>query len=193
MSTMKEPEQRGPEQRALAALALALVLACTTNASADPWKHPALAGYGRVAAVPNAALPPAKGVHYKLALEVTTAAESTQKVNPGLEKVARTLNVFAEGGVAPRQIDLAVVVHGDATPAVLRNAIYAKQHGGAHNPNLALLRALHAHGVEVYVCGQALAHRDLSPSEVAAPVKTALAATVALAELQRRGYALLKL
>jgi intracellular sulfur oxidation DsrE/DsrF family protein len=87
-------------------------------------------------------------------------------------------------------MDLALVLHGDATKAALTNKSFALRTGEAGtNPNLSLLRELKQAGVKVYVCAQALAHHQFPPDEVAEPVTVAASAATVTVDRQMAGYA----
>lgn len=122
----------------------------------------------------------------KLVLDVTDEG-SRSEVHPGLEHVARALNLYALAGV--REDQVAVVVHGKATPLVLDDQAY-RSHFGQSNPNTELLRELHSHGVQVLLCGQSMRHNGCLADEVAGSVEVRLSAMTALATLQQQGYAL---
>lgn len=119
--------------------------------------------------------------------DVTSGPESPDKPNPGLAKVARFLNVFATAGVEAEDMELVLVVHGDATWSVVEDGAYRARHD-VPNPNAPLLRALADHGVTTFVCGQALAHREISGGDVLAPVDIALAAFTVQASYGLEGY-----
>ena len=59
------------------------------------------------------------------------------------------------------------------------------------NPNLELITRLKKAGVEIYVCGQALAHHGYATNEVAPEVKVAVSAATVNINLQMDGYAYL--
>ena len=60
----------------------------------------------------------------------------------------------------PAKVDIAIVLHGDATLAVLNADAYAKHFKTTSNPNLDCLRELHEAGVEILVCGQSLIGKE---------------------------------
>jgi len=68
---------------------------------------------------------------------------------------------------------------------------YQKATHVAANPNANLLDALHDAGVDVYVCGQTLAHQNLPMGALFPRVRLATAALVVLAQTQAQGYAYL--
>ncbi len=80
-------------------------------------------------------------------------------------------------------------MHGEATKSVLADAVYKARFGAGTNPNLVVLEHLRKAGVEVFVCGQALAYKGFQESEVADGVTVALAAINVVINRQADGYA----
>ena len=87
--------------------------------------------------------------------------------------------------------DIAVIIHGPATPLVLQNAPYAARMKVAANPNAALIAALQKAGVSIRVCSQAMVGNEIMPNQVASGVEIDDSALTTLANLQIRGYALI--
>lgn len=79
------------------------------------------------------------------------------------------------------------MAHWKATDLVLSDA-YRRKHS-TENPNLAPLQALSEMGVEVHVCGHALAAQKISTEEVSSTVVVDLSALISLATLQLNGWA----
>jgi intracellular sulfur oxidation DsrE/DsrF family protein len=139
--------------------------------------------YGRVATVPNApAL--AAGSEFKVVFDVSEAAE-TGKINRQFESAARFLNMHGEAGVAPTKMHLAIVVHGAAAMDLVNDAKY-----GASNANAGLIAALSAAGVDIGLCGQTAAYRDIGADDLLPGVKVSLSAMTLHAQWQQRGYTL---
>jgi intracellular sulfur oxidation DsrE/DsrF family protein len=149
---------------------------------------PGVSGYGDIAALPEAAHQPRKGA--KVVFDITADAKPGD-VNKGLEKTARLLNLYAGAGLAEREIKVTVVLHGEATKAVLNDKAYAGRFDGKENPNLPLIRELRKAGVEVFVCGQALNSKKYQADEVAPEATVALSAMTVLINKQAEGYVLI--
>ena len=147
---------------------------------------PAVASYGGVIRLPEAAMQPQNGT--KLLVDLTRSSDPAE-LNRALEKVAKYLNLYAGAGKVPANVEVAVVFHGEATLNVLNTDAYTKRFGTSENPNLKLLKQLHEAGVEMYVCGQALISKEASPNDVASCVKTAVSALTAVVNLQTDGFA----
>ena len=76
---------------------VAIGLASTQVASqgSQEWVYAVIKDYGKVRPYPNAAAQPESGKQYKILFSLTKPPESVDKVNPGLEHVARLINIFA--------------------------------------------------------------------------------------------------
>lgn len=159
--------------------------------AAEPgFVNPLIKDFGAIAVQPDAAELPRKGV--RIVFDVTSESKPGEVVK-GLESVARYLNLNAQAGNSPSDIRLALVVHGGATKAALTDSGYAAATGGATNPNLALVRELKKHGVEVFVCGQSLARNKLSLADVAPEFKVAASAMTVNVNKQQVGFAYVSL
>lgn len=147
-------------------------------------------GYGKVHPYPEAAIQPSPKRDYKVLFDITKAADAADKVNPGLDHVARLLNLFALARVSTDRLKIVVVVHGSATPLVLKDNAYQKLYQKS-NPNTELIGLLQSVNVKLYICGQALADKDINPASVNPKVTLALSALTVLINYQLDGYALI--
>ncbi len=147
---------------------------------------PLVPGYGPVVAVPGGAEPPAKGS--KVVFDVTGVGREADAPLPGLVRAATLLNLAGAAGLKPSDLDLVVVLHGDATAAALDDGAFRDLTGRSH-PNADLMAKLRGAGVKVLVCGQSLARKGLDPSRVRPEVKVAASAVSAVTNLQARGFA----
>lgn len=170
-------------------LALGLALAGPVAAADFTWQYPVIKDFGKVHPLPKAAAQPGPTREYKILFSITKAGESPDQLNPGLEHIARLINVFGLANVPSKNLKIAAVLHGPATAAALDDAHYRDKHQIA-NPNTKLLDALRKAGVTLYVCGQALAHNGVEPAWVNRQVTVALAALTVLPIYQLDGYAL---
>lgn len=150
--------------------------------------NPLIKGYGAVAVQPDVAEQPRKGA--KIVFDITADAKP-EEVHKSLESVARYLNLNAQAGHAASDVRLAMVVHGGATKTALNDTAYGAKTGAATNPNLALVRELKKHGVEVYVCGQSLARNKFPLADVASEFTVAASAMTVNVNKQLDGYAYL--
>jgi len=147
--------------------------------------YPIIPNVGGVVPLPNAAEQPRKGA--KVVIDITADAKTTD-VNKGLERAARLLNLYGSAGLKASDVKIALVLHGEATKSVLMDSVYQAKFGVAKNPNLAVIGELRKAGVELFVCGQALAYKGFKESEVAESVTVALAAVNVVVNRQMDGY-----
>jgi len=119
---------------------------------------------------------------------VTAESKEPGKPLPGLERVATLLNVAGASGLKPPDLDLVVVLHGDATANALDDEAYKELTGRPH-PSADLMKKLSSNGVKVLVCGQSLARKKLDAKRVRSEVTVAASAVSAVANLQGRGFA----
>jgi intracellular sulfur oxidation DsrE/DsrF family protein len=169
-------------------LAAFLILGLSFNSSVLAWEYPIIKGYGPVQPLPNAAVQPDKSIKYRVLFDVIVGSKKPNDVNPGLEHVARFLNVMASAGMMPKNMEIIAVIHGHATPLVLDNKMF-KQKFNIDNPNLQLLKALKKAGVNLYVCGQALADFKYHHEWVNPEITIALSALTLVTTYELKGYA----
>ena len=150
--------------------------------------YPRIAGYGDVVILPEAAHQPRKGA--KAVFDLKADAKPGE-VNKGLERVARLLNLYAGTGHSTHDIKITLVLHGDATKSVLLDKAYASRFDAKENPNLPLIRELKKAGVELFVCGQALATKNYPAGDVTPEATVAVSAMNVLIDKQADGYALI--
>ena len=82
------------------------------------------------------------------------------------------------------------VAYGPATPLALNDAQYRAKFGVA-NPNLPLIAELRKAGVDVSVCGQAVAEHDFQYDWVDKSVTLALSGLTTVTTLEHQGYDLM--
>ncbi|GGA49113.1 hypothetical protein GCM10010981_43010 [Dyella nitratireducens] len=142
--------------------------------------------------LPKAAYQPDPANTYKVVFSLTKGSEKPGEVNPALERVARTVNLYASAGVPLDHLKFVAVAYGPATPIVLDDDHYKAQFGVA-NPNLPVIAQLHKAGVDVAVCGQAMAEHHYPNEWAAKDVTVSLSALTTITELEQQGYALMPL
>ena len=153
-------------------------------------RSPKIAKYGQVVRLPDAPQQPRDGS--RIVVDLTRGGDPA-KLNPGVEKVARFVNIYSSAGKQAATARIAVVLHGDAMLTVLNDDAYAKRFGVKGNPNLDCLHELHEAGVELLVCGQSLTSKGGKPEEVVVFADTAVSGLTALVNLQADGYAYMPL
>ena len=145
-------------------------------------------GYDAARDVPNAQLLPDPNVEHKVVFDAVRASENIDDVNPMLVAVARYLNTLAKYGVPPEKRKIAVVFHQAAGPVVMKNEAFKARHDGHDNPNIELIRNLHAAGVSLHVCGQGMLSREIDPEDILDEIQLDLWALTTLIEFGRQGY-----
>jgi intracellular sulfur oxidation DsrE/DsrF family protein len=143
-----------------------------------------------VVAIQGAAESPRRGA--KIVFDITSDSKPDE-VNKGLEAVARYLNLNAQAGLKPNDVQLALVLHGGATKAALGDAAYSKHTSASENPNLKLIHELKTCGVEVFVCGQSLARNKFARADVAGELTVAVSALTVNVNKQQDGYSYLSI
>jgi intracellular sulfur oxidation DsrE/DsrF family protein len=147
---------------------------------------PLIAGFGGVVALPDAVEPPRTGA--KVVFDVSAGSKPAE-VNIGLERVARLFNLYGAAGKSARNLAATVILHGDATTAVLKDDVYRSRFEGVANPSLPLIQKLREAGVQVLVCGQALHNKNIPLADVTPDVRVAASAMTVLINRQQDGYA----
>ena len=103
-------------------LIVAASLATAVPVWAQDAAHPVIAGYGAITPLPGAANEPDTATPPRAVFNIAKAAATPDAVNPGLDKVARYLNLLGSVGVRTAPGNLIVIIHGPATPLVLNEA-----------------------------------------------------------------------
>ena len=183
--------------RRLASIAAALVIggaACAAPAasSASFWVTPTIAGYGKMHPLPKAAYQPDPRATYKVVFLVTGDGGKPTTPNPGLDHVAKAVNLYTSAGVPLDHLKFVAVMAGPATSAALDDAHF-KQKYGVDNPNLEMIAKLRKAGVDVAVCGQAVAEHQFQYGWIAHDVTLALSALTTVTVLEQQGYGLVSM
>lgn len=173
-------------------LATASVAASAGDSSASFWSTPTITGYGKIHYLPNAAYKPQPNQTYRIVFALTKAPASPNQVNPALDHVARTVNLYVAAGVPLDHLKFVAVAYGAATPLVLDDAHYRAAYGVA-NPNLPLIAKLRKAGVDIAVCGQAVAEHHFHYHWIAPNVTLALSGLTTVTTLEAQGYGLMQM
>lgn len=180
--------------RVLAAMAClaAAVVASGADADAGFWTTPTIHGYGRIHLVLHAAYLPDKAAHYHIVFALTTGPRTPGEVNPSLDRVARTVNLYVASGVPLSHLKFVAIAYGAATAVALDDTHYRAQYGMT-NPNLPLIAQLRKAGVDVAVCAQAVAEHHFDYSWLDPSVTLALSGLTTVTTLEHAGYVLMPL
>ncbi|MGQ2934072.1 DsrE family protein [Sphingopyxis sp.] len=176
-----------------AAIALGFAgMAMGADMPKDFWTTPTIHGYGKIHYVADAAYKPRADQTYKIIFALTKGSKQPGEVNPALDRVARTVNLYVASGVPLKNLKFVAVAYGEATPLVLNDAQYRAKFGVA-NPNLPLVEQLRKVGVDVSVCAQAVAEHDFQDDWVDKSVTLALSGLTTVTTLEHDGYVLMPL
>jgi len=184
-----------PMNKTVTALGAVLGLAFASSgalAADNFWVTPTIHSAGHMHELPQAAYKPDTKATYKIVFSLTKAASKPDEVNPGIERVARTVNLYTWAGVPLKHLHIVAVAAGGATAIALDNAHY-RQEFGTDNPNLPVIAELRKAGVDIAVCGQAVAEHKYPYEAIDKSVTLALSALTTITELQQKGYALMPL
>lgn len=168
---------------------LLFAIIATSTISAQEWTTPIIDGYGKIKDFKNIDARPDAALEYNLVFDITAEREM-EGVNMGLWKIARVINMLGAAEIPKEKIHIVAAIHGGATFATLGEAKYSEKYE-KKNPNDELLRLLNDYGVEILVCAQATAARDISAEDLNTNTKLGLSAMMVLANYQLKGYALM--
>jgi intracellular sulfur oxidation DsrE/DsrF family protein len=145
--------------------------------------------YGTINDLENV-VDPDPDLDYKIVIDLKAPGPDPARINPGVNNIARLLNLYAAGGVPAARLKVVAAIHGDATFTVLDNEGYRARYG-IDNPNLELIHQLKSAGVELYVCGQSLVARNGGFDNVNTDITIALSMLTVVTEQQMKGFGLL--
>lgn len=166
---------------------LALLIILTSIPSfAQEAQFPIVEGFGGIYEIPNAVNPNSEMV-YNIVIDLKTLQRDKESLNPGLNNVARMINLHGLGGVKAENLSVAVVIHGGATDVVLDNEAYQRRYE-LDNPNLELIDVLKSKGVNIYVCGQSLLSRKYERTEVNPEINIGLSMLTVFTTYMHNGY-----
>ena len=168
---------------------LLIIIMATNTLSSQEWITPVIEGYGKVKNFENVAAQPDASLEYNLVFDVASDREM-EGVNMGLWKIARVINMLGAANIPSDKIHIVAAIHGGATFASLGKVNYQEKYE-KENPNAELLKLLNDYGVELFVCAQATAARDISAEDLNPNTKLGLSAMMVLANYQLKDYALM--
>ncbi len=119
--------------------------------------------------------------------QTTSKDNQAKKINEGLEEVARVLNLHIAAGLKKEKLKVVIVFHSGSILSVLTNEYYQQTYK-SDNPNIDMLNQLTAAGVEMVICGQSLALRDISHNQLMPEVLVAISAKTTLSKYAADGY-----
>lgn len=114
-------------------------------------------------------------------------------VHKGLLYARKIMRGYAKQGVPASEIDLHLVYHSKAIPALLNDATYQRLTGKpGPNPNAAILDELVAMGVHIEICSDTMRQKNVQPTDLLPGVDIVPGALPRLIDLQAAGYSYIK-
>ena len=151
--------------------------------------YPIVQGFGGIYEIEGVSLI-ADDEEIKIVIDLKSESPDKKALNPGLNNVARLMNLHGLNGTPKNRLKVVVVGHGLATQSLLTNHGYQKKNG-VDNPNLALIKALKAAGAEIKICGQSLIGRGFAQDEVNPEVQIRLSMLTEVTARLNKGYHLM--
>ncbi|NNF33224.1 MAG: DsrE family protein [Saprospiraceae bacterium] len=127
----------------------------------------------------------------KIVFDITAMGTSPEVVSAQVNTIARCINMHAHAGLSMEDMDISAVFHSNGTYTILNDESYNERYK-TDNPHQELLSQLSDLNVKLYVCGQSLSARKVEREELHPDIKIALSAMTVFADLQMKGYALIK-
>jgi len=155
-----------------------------------PVKDAIIKNFGQVYTVDNPDLLLDVNKTYKVIFDIYSDEKRVKNLNPSVNTVARFINMHAAQGVELSNLNIVVVLHGEATKNALTDEAFQDYHV-VKNPNTELISALKAANVKIYVCGQSFAHKEFERKDLSKNVEMSLSALTALVYYQSEGYQLI--
>ncbi len=126
---------------------------------------------------------------YKLLFEFTIGNPDTthKNVNPGLQEIARIVNLHVASGIPISRIHIVVATHGPSLYSLENKGAYKKKYN-ADNPNIKLIDELMHYNAKFIACGQAMHLFLVNKAELVAGVKVSLTAQTVLSNYIEQGY-----
>ena len=168
-----------------------LLFTISTSTLAQEKVNPVIKNYGGIYEIPDVDFVADKNARYKIVIDALSGPSNPSDLNPAFNNVARMINLHAVAGVPKENLDVFVVIHNQATYAIMDNPSYKEKYK-TDNPNLALIKELSSVGVQFVVCGQSLLGRDVNREKIANEVKVAVSMLTTVTTLQANGYSLLQ-
>lgn len=162
-----------------------------SSVSAQQMEFPIVKNFGGVFDIPDAVEKPDPSLDYKIVIDLAGGNENPAVINDHLNNIARMINLHSVGGVPKEKIKVVVAIHNQATYSILDNGSYQQRYK-TDNPNLAVYKALHEAGVELFVCGQSLIGRSIDKNKISPDIKIATSMLTVLTTYQLKGYAWFK-
>lgn len=111
----------------------------------------------------------------------------------GLAYARKLMKSYGRNGVPAKEVDLHLVYHSGAIPALLKDEPYQRLTGKTElNPNKELVAELVQEGVHLEICGDTMRQKDVKNSDLLEGIDIVPGAYPRLIELQSAGYSYIK-
>lgn len=142
------------------------------------------------APVPRSILQVETNARYKAVYDIQTA-NTTAGVSKGLFFARGLIEAFGKQGVTPQQLDIHLVLHGEAAQFLLLDAPYQKAVDDpfAVNLNAKITQDLLDLGVHVEICNSVMKTKGWKPEDILPDVTIVYDGYTRLIKLQNDGYA----
>jgi len=141
---------------------------------------------------PGAGLTPDPNTEYKVVFDFNVNDDNLDDPYPMLPFVAKYVNTLAHLGVPKENRKIAIVMHQGSALIGLNNDEFKARHDGKENPNIELIKQLHAAGVSFHLCGQGVIARDVDTRDLLDEIEVDYWALTTIIELGRQGYVILR-
>ncbi len=145
-------------------------------------------GHSAAKDYPGAHLTPDANTEYKVVFDFAVTDENLDDPYPMLPLVARYVNTLANLGVTEENRKIAIVLHQGSGLIGLKNDEFKDRNDGKDNPNIELIKQLHAAGVSFHLCGQGVLSRGINEDDLLDEIQVDYWALTTLIELGRQGY-----
>lgn len=173
--------------------AMSMPLLAAEKNSQSEWIYPVISGFGGVHPRQDLPVRPDPAKDYRILVQVVSTSKDPAKVNGALIRLARLVNLMGYAGVPAEHVHIVAVLDREAMLNAVTDQGYRQHLQQDHNPNLPLLQALKAAGVQLMICGQALAEHGIADAAISPDVTITLSALTDLAVYGEQGYSFMQL
>jgi len=150
-----------------------------------------VSGHAAARDYPGAKLTPDANTEYKVLFDFAMADDNLDDPYPMLPLVARYVNTLANLGVPKENQKIAIVMHQGSGLIGLNNEEFKARNNGKDNPNIDLIKQLHAAGVTFQMCGQGVLANKIDEKDLLDEIQVDYWALTTIIELGRQGYVIL--
>lgn len=131
-----------------------------------------------------------EGLDRKIIFSISKHTEKVHLINPGLNAIARLLNIYEYEQISYKRIFVSAVVFGEAVLAILNNSNYYNKYY-VQNPNSELIQSLTKAHVKVHACWQSMQDYNINERMIENEIEIVNSAMNILDYYQQNKYALI--